>query len=165
MMEMNRHAIEIFGSAEAASEHMPMMARLLDLQARWQAGHTSVKIADTVTSVRDMFKTTEQGMLWDKNNPKGFDEFVEKLMRGLWATGTNVTASQYLKGMQGAKGAYASWSDDFKFGVLPALIQEWPGAGVAAVEADSAAAEQVHTQLRPVGRARAGLADRRCQFT
>lgn len=28
IMELNRHSIEIFGSAEAAAEHMPMMARL-----------------------------------------------------------------------------------------------------------------------------------------
>jgi hypothetical protein len=37
----------------------------------------------------------------------------------------------YLKGLQGAKGTYAALSDDFKFGILPELLQEWPGAGVA----------------------------------
>jgi hypothetical protein len=92
IIEMNRHAIEIFGSAESATEHMPLMARLADLQAMWQAGHTGSKGPDIVTSLRDIMKSTDQGLLWDKNNPKGFDEFAEKVMRGLWASGGNVLA-------------------------------------------------------------------------
>lgn len=136
IMEMNRHAIEIFGGAEAADEHMGLMTKLADLQHRWQAGHTGVVGPDVVTSVRDMMKTGEGGILWG-NNPKIFDRFAENLMKSLWATGANVSASQYVKAARAAKGAFAGWSESFKFGIFPAMVQEWQGAGVGASTAYS----------------------------
>lgn len=134
ILEMNRHGIEIFGSADAAQEHMPLMAKLADLQHRWQAGHTGVKGPDVVTSIRDMMKTAEGGILWGKD-PKDFDRFSENLMRSLWATGANVSASQYVQGARASKGAFPGWGDSFKFGVFPAMLQEWQGAGVGAATA------------------------------
>ena len=38
-------------------------------------------------------------------------------------------------GEQSAKGAFATWSDSFKFGVFPGLSQEAPTAGVGAATA------------------------------
>lgn len=131
LIEMNRHANEIFGTAGAASEHMPLMADLADWQHRWQAGHSGVKTLDVVTSVRDILKAAEQGIVWDKNTPNAFEEFTKKLVTGLVASGTNVSPTMYLKTLQSAKGSYATLSDSYKFGVLPALIQEMgSGAGV-----------------------------------
>ena len=135
LIEINRHANEIFGTAELAAQHMPLMAQLADWQHRWQAGKSGVRTLDVVTSVRDILKAAEQGIVWDPNKPGAFEEFTKNLVTGLVASGTNVSPSQYLKGEQSAKGAFATWSDSFKFGVFPGLLQEWQGAGVGAATA------------------------------
>jgi hypothetical protein len=133
LIEMNRHANEIFGSAGNAAKHMSMMADIAEWQKRWEAGKTGVRHLDPVTATRDVMKAAEQGMVgWDPNTPGAMEEYVKKLVIGLIATGSNVTSSMYLRGQQGAKGAYASWEDSFKFGVFPAMLQEWSGAGVGA---------------------------------
>lgn len=122
MAEMNRHAVEIFGSAGAAAEHMDLMARLADFQAKWGAGKTGLKQVDVPLAIRDMMKTTE-GAAMLSEDPKKFDIFAEKLMRSLIAAGGNVPATQILQAQRLARGAQFPWSDSFRFGVFPALVQ------------------------------------------
>jgi hypothetical protein len=127
---MNRHAVEIFGSATAAAEHMPEMAKLAEFQARWSAGHTGLKQVDVASAIRDMAKTTEGAAMLQKD-PKVFDQFAEKLMRSLIAAGGNVSATQYLQAQRHARAAAFGWEDSFRFGIFPAMAQEYgPNAGV-----------------------------------
>jgi hypothetical protein len=136
ILEMNRHGVEIFGGFDQAREHMKLMADLADWQHMWQAGHTGIVGPDVVTSIRDMMKTAEGGILWG-NDPKRFDVFADHLMKSLTAAGGNVTASQFVKGARAAKGAFPGWDDEFKFGTFGAMLQEWSGAGVGAATAQT----------------------------
>jgi hypothetical protein len=135
--QMNRHAIEIFGGAEAAAKHMPLMAKLAEWQAKWGAGKTGLKQVDVAMSIRDIMKTTE-GAAMLQEDPKLFDRFAENAFRMQVSTGGNVSSSQYLQAQRHARAAAFGWSDSFRFGVFPAMVQEYgPNAGVMSQQAFS----------------------------
>jgi hypothetical protein len=103
MLEMIRDAKQIFGTSELATAHAEVFAKLASFQAAWD-------------------KSAE---IYGATSPAAMDAYIEKFVNARIATGGNVSSQMMLTAQRIAGPAFRAWSEDFRLGVFPALVQEY----------------------------------------
>lgn len=113
---------QVFGTQQHANEFLPQAAGFMAMTKSWSEGHG---LQGKVNPERETFAALKSAELSGAStDPAAMQAYLDKFQRALIAGGGNVTAQQILTAQRIAGTAWNGWSDDFKFGVFPALVQE-----------------------------------------
>ena len=122
MLEMIRDAKQIFGTSELATAHAEVFAKLASFQAAWEGAHTGGKHVNIPQEVQAAVKSAE---IYGATSPAAMDAYIEKFVNARIATDGNVSSQMMLTAQRIAGPAFRAWSEDFRLGVFPALVQEY----------------------------------------
>lgn len=116
------HMREIFGSQADANKFIEPGVEFMSFLKAWDAGHKGTRIGDNPEmEYRSAIKIAEQER--GGATPENVKRVTDEVLKAKIASGGNVSAAVLLAARNLAGPAWNLLDEDFKYGVLPALIQ------------------------------------------
>lgn len=127
VMKMINDARMTFGSQHDATHHIEDFVQMASFLKAYQGGKHANKGAELLAEVNAAMKS---GEIAGKITPAEMAEHVKQLTAMKVAYGEQLKIGQYLTAQRAAGVALRNTSDDFRYGMFPALVQEnGPNAG------------------------------------